>query len=269
MTTMNLREQIEQMEDVFLVEQYVHKKGDYTEEALTIMKEALAQRNITEEHMQALLAKPAPPEEEGIRVTHDTMIALPDLFSPTDLTAVHALLREKAIPFSIESAADVQAMKDGAQRQAFRISIPAGSKESAVSALEEHFEATDGHYRMRYSSINEKLRSFNFQEIQASNLDLGDEVEVMLTEEEKKTISAYAHRLLEDAEKIEQETERVIFFYDSLETLIEHCENSVESTMHGAELLTIIEILQIYSGDADFPRSMETVAASILNVLSK
>jgi hypothetical protein len=266
---MDLREQIEQMEDAFLVEQYQHKKEDYTEQAVAIMKEVLAQRNLTEEQMAAMPSESDDSESVGIQVTHDEFASLPELFGPMDLPALHALLRDKAIPFTIETACGQNMSEEGEQRREFHISVPSGKRETAISALEEHFEVVDGHYRMRYSSIKERLQAFNFQEVQVSNLDVSDEVEVMFAPEEKKTIAAYARRLLDDAERIEHDTDRVIFYYDSIETLIEHCENRRESAMHGADLLTIMEILQIYCMENDFPQSMESVAAEIFKVMSK
>jgi hypothetical protein len=87
----------------------------------------------------------------------------------------------------------------------------------------------------------------------------------VFTSEEKNTITAYGKKVLEEYERIEAEQSRVIFYYDTIESLCDHLSDEEELSLTRTELLTILEILQIFVDNADFPSFMEESIATLLS----
>jgi hypothetical protein len=87
---------------------------------------------------------------------------------------------------------------------------------------------------------------------------------VVLTPEEKETVIRLGKRVLDEGDAIEQQQERVIFYYDSIESLITLLSAKTEARLTRTDLLTILEILQIFCDDPAFPPFMEESAGALL-----
>lgn len=98
-----------------------------------------------------------------------------------------------------------------------------------------------------------------------SEAQLEQEVEVTLSPEEADGIKQLGRRLLGEIEQVEREQERVVFHFDNVEGMLERLEPG-RATMSMVDLLTVMEVLQIYCDDAAFPPSLLQVAASLMEV---
>ena len=71
-------------------------------------------------------------------------------------------------------------------------------------------------------------------------------------------------RLLDEADSVEQTQERVLFYYDSIEPLITRLEEHDSGSLSRTDLLTMLEILQVYIDDPAFPASMDEAVSTLL-----
>lgn len=266
----NVREHIEQFSDEFLIEQYLHKKHEYTEEAFAIICAVMKERDITEEKITA-----AAEQKESVEISDhhtfsdDQRSPLQSPFFQKDLSLVHSILGEQKIPFTIDSSV-LSPREDGEKvRQLFVISVPSESLSKATEAIEAQFVSQDGAYQIRFSDSRERLKSFRLQEYRVSDLEAAEQIEADFSEEERKPLLHYAQRLLHDADQIEQQSDRVLFFIDNVDSLISRLEDSDSATFTVADLMTILEILQIYCEDPDFPQSMLTLAESLFQIFDE
>jgi hypothetical protein len=262
-----VRAEIERLDDEHLIDQVLFKKNEYTAEAIAIMYAVLRERNITEETInnrarQSLIDD----EESGPIINHDQLVALPGSFYQNDILVVHGLMQEKKIPFAVESSGPES---DPGEDTVFSIKVPHARLEEAQSILAEHFEKTNNVYTILYQSVKERLKAFHFQEVRIAGIELGAEVSVSLSEKERHAIVQFAGRLMDEADTIEQKQDRVIFYFDNLESLSDRLNQENNASMLGVDLMTIIEIAQIYCEDPEFNDTMETIAAEILALVSK
>jgi hypothetical protein len=77
-------------------------------------------------------------------------------------------------------------------------------------------------------------------------------------------ISRYGQRLLTEVEDIEQKQQRVVFFYDSIDPLLDALKKK-KYKLTPTDLLTVLEILQVYCDDPDFPSSMDDAILSLID----
>jgi hypothetical protein len=61
----------------------------------------------------------------------------------------------------------------------------------------------------------------------------------------------------------------VLFYYDSIEPLIERLQESGRTTLSRSDLLTTLEILQVYVDDPALPSSMEEAISQLLSFFLK
>jgi hypothetical protein len=265
-----VRANIEQFPDEFLIEQYLHKKHDYTEEAVLIMAEVLKERNITEEKLSAIAAKKDMPEiPDHPTPPIDERSPLPSPFFQKDLALVHGILGEQRIPFTIESSILSQSEQSQQQRQLFVIAVPNDQLENATQAIEAQFSVRDGAYQVRFADYRERLKSFHFQEYRISDLEAAEEIGISFSDEERNELLRYARRLLQDADQIEQQSDRVLFFIDNVDSLIDRLEDPDSASFTVADLCTIMETLQFYCEEADFPQILLSVAESLFAIFDE
>ena len=86
----------------------------------------------------------------------------------------------------------------------------------------------------------------------------------MLTDEEKKVIVTYGNRLLKEADQIEQDQQRLLFYYDCIEEVLADLVDKEKLLMSRSDLLTILEILQVYCEEPGFPTNMDGMISSLL-----
>jgi hypothetical protein len=265
-----LRERINQFSNEYLLEQYAHNKHEYTEEALSVMKEVIASRGLTSEDM-AGAAQGSPEAPFGpVRYSREDFAPYPHSFSHTDLLLAQAVLRENAIPFYVDIPTSSTALPLEAEAsRRFTIHVLKDRIHDAEEALGEHFQVAEEGLVRKHDTTKDRLRSFNFHEAPFSEKEMEEEVEVSFEPHEQALISRYVERLLNEADEVEKQRERVLFYYDSLEELKNLlADSSGQYSYTRADLFAILEVLQLYCDEEGFPLELEHVAEGILNFLN-
>ena len=259
-----LRETLQNYSDSELVIQLVQHQEEYTPEALALLKEEAEKRNLDLEQQKQLLEETGS-EVKVVRMDAQDFEQFDHAFSRVDLELAAIILRDNEIPFYADnpkSSATFPLESEAEQR--FTIHVHKDGIEKAHELLDEHFDKIDGTYRLKKMSIKERLKLFSFHELQISELEALEKVEVSLTGEETSTILAYARKVLEDGDRIEKNQDRVLFYYDSIEEVIERISGPDSGLLSKTDLLTILEILQVMCDDPEFPQFMDDVISSLL-----
>ena len=246
----------------YLLEQFYVRREEYSDQALGIMEKEIARRDISDEELEPYRAESA---ESEPATTEQEFVKLEDTFSRTDLVLVHAMLRDARIPFYVDNPASTVVPLASGTEQRFTIHVPASEEARARELIEQHFHCEQGEYRLRHTGTRDRLRGFSFNEVGMSEAQLEQEVEVTLSPEEADGIKQLGRRLLGEIEQVEREQERVVFHFDNVEGMLERLEPG-RATMSMVDLLTVMEVLQIYCDDAAFPPSLLQVAASLMEV---
>lgn len=259
-----LRRTIQHYTDSELITQVTEKNGEYTPEALAIMKEEAERRGLD----PSLPAQKDAREDEEPRVTtykSEDFAKFDHAFKRTDLQLATAVLRENAIPFFVDNptSSDMLPTETEADRS-YTINIPKVYADKAHALLDEHFIKADNRYLLRYEGARERLKAFNFSDIHLTESESLEELEVHLSAPEKQCIVTLGRRLYSEAESVEKAQERVLFYYDSIEDLIDRLQDGSASTLSRNDLLTMLEILQVYVDDPALPSSMDEAISSLL-----
>jgi hypothetical protein len=264
-----LRETIGRYSDRELMAQFIDHKDDYTPEALVVMKEEIDKRGIDE----SILHDRASPQNvsDGTSTTlsfkSDDFLKFDHSFSRTDLLLASAMLREHNIPFFTDNPTSSDMIPtEGEAEKLFIINIPKQFVDQAHSVLDEHFVKADNRYLLKYSGARDRLRAFNFHDIHLTEGESLEELEVTLSSEEKALIISQGRRLLGEAEQVEQAQERVLFYYDSIEPLIDRLETPGISSLSKNDLLAVLEILQVYIDDSALVASMDEAISQLLKL---
>ena len=120
-------------------------------------------------------------------------------------------------------------------------------------------------YAQKKLSLKEQLKAFNFHELFITETEADETVNVTFTREEKMAIIKYGSRVQSEADIIEKDRGRVIFYYDSMDSLVSRFSSGEEVELTKSDLLTIIEIFQIFCDDPDFPDFLDESIASIIS----
>lgn len=263
-----IRDKIKEFGDEFLLEQFYLKKSDYTEEALALMKEEISLRNL--EDNVYVERKEKSPDDKEKEIEMEELIPLENKFNRTDLVLAQSILTEEKIPFYVTSSTHSSAIPLEAETiNSYSISIPKSQLEKAVESLSKHFHSTDGLFSAKYSNIKERLKSFCFYDISLSVDELEEKVNVQFSPEESIQIDLYVKKLIEEAETIERESEKVLFYVDNLHECLNHLQDKNYTGFTRTDLLTILEALQVYCENEDFPPVLESTAEAILNFFIK
>jgi hypothetical protein len=110
-----------------------------------------------------------------------------------------------------------------------------------------------------------QLKSY-FHDIHIAEKEVNELIEVGFSPEEIKVITGYGQRLLTEVDTIEEQ--RVVFFYDSVEPLLELLQKNTDKLTR-TDLLTILEILQIYCDDPQFPEFMDEAILTLLSFFNE
>ncbi len=259
----SLRDALVHYSDEMLLDQYFNHKEDYTEEALKIMAEELQKRNLSTEE------EPVPEAQST-----DAMAQIPELYSKEDFTSLehrfskvdvltaYAMLRDSGAVFYIDTP------EDSSEEQTFTVHVLKSNKDEVSALLEEHFSpAENGMYALKNSDVKSRLKSFSFYDVHFSEKAAKEKLDVSFSQEESAALVTLGQKLLSEAEQIEQQQERVIFFYDSVEPLIEKLESGGRAKLTRTDLLAILEICQVYCDDPQFPAILDQTASALLSFI--
>ena len=209
-------------------------------------------------------------DTEEIVDMDDELVPLDSKFNRTDLVLAQSILTEEKIPFFVSSSTHSSAIPIETETiGSYNISIPKSQLEKAKECLNKHFHSTNGLFSAKFSNIKERLKSFCFYDISLSIDELEEEVDVQFSSDESLKIEKYVKKLIEEAETLEQESENVLFYVDNLQECLNHLQDKNYSGFTRADLLTILEVLQVYCEKEDFPPILEHTAEALLNFFVK
>jgi hypothetical protein len=258
-----LRERIQGFSDEFLVRQYTAARDEYTPEAIEVMEHELKARNIDPSAYAENAGDDHARQGQRTVLSRDDFTAFEHRFERTDLLVAEAVLRDLSIPFLIETSdSDAVPLQTEADRL-YTLFVHKDSAAKAHEALDEHFDKAEGAYRSKYTDIKDRLRALSWHDVHFSEDELEEEVHISYSEAERTPIAAYAKKLMREADQIEQNQGRVLFYYDNLEGLVERLEENRDACTR-AELLALLETLQVYCDDPAFPGHLEPVAEQLM-----
>jgi hypothetical protein len=257
----DLRITISEFSDEQLRVAFFREKDQYTPEALDIMREEMSKRGLTFDRNDAKK------EESGIpiRLESKDFIRFDFSFSRTDLMLATAILRDNTVPFFIDNPTSADSIPTELESEKrYTLFIHNTFLDKTHQLLDEHFIKSDKSYLLKYTEVRDRLRAFNFNDIHLTEKAADEELDVALSSDEKNIITAFGNRLLKEAEQVETKQERVLFYYDSIEPLIERLQEPDRAALSRNDLLTILEILQVYADDPALPRSMDDAIGQLL-----
>ncbi len=261
----HLQEVIQTYSNDNLLEQYIDHQEEYTPEALKILKKEIENRKINQDEIDNYLKRKEVIIENSTPLDTKDFTIFDHSFSQTDILLATTILRDGKVIFFInnpESSDTIPLESESTKR--FTIRVHKDSIEKAHELLEEHFTKEDGVYLFKHAGAIERLKAFSFHDLHLSEIEASEEVEVALTDDERRVIIHYGNRLLNEVDEIEKTQERVVFYYDSVDYLIEYLGGSENKFLSRSDLLTILEILQIYCQDEEFPSAMNDSIAKLL-----
>ncbi|MCX7727315.1 MAG: hypothetical protein N2053_10765 [Chitinispirillaceae bacterium] len=257
-----LKKIVENYTNEELLDQFINHKEEYTPEALSILEEEIKKRNleINQEKVQE--------EKKWRELSFDSKDFVPfeHRFRRPELEIAISILRENKIIFYVDNNygnSVIPIVSEAAIE--FIIYVHKDFIEKAHQLLDDIFEKKEGKYKLKTENFKDKLKAFSFSDITLTEKEAEESVKISLTEEEKSVIKQYAERLLKEADYIEQEKGKVIFFYDSLEEIIRLLSSAGEEIeFKMTELLALLEILQVYCDEPDFPSFLEEATNMLL-----
>jgi len=292
-----LREAVLDFTDERLLDIYRNQRDDYHDDAFKIFADELSRRGIDpgataaaqERTETACVAADAAVKH----LNREDFVPLPYPFSKADVITANAILRDSKVPYIMDK------YTDPAAAAASSVGALGGDNSAIVSAvlfgehlvvdvagglelfaalvykpalteaqelIDEHFDVcpTGTRYVPRNADVIERIKTFSLYDLKISDGAAHESVDVDLSEKERKAIVKLAETLIDESEKIEEERDMVVFFYDALETIIDKL-NSGESSLTRTEFLAIIEICQIYCEDDRYDPVLNNIASSILD----
>lgn len=261
----HLQELIKNYSNEYLLEQYLDHQEDYTPDALKIIKKEIEIRNITQEEIDIFLRNKNDLLEDKQALDTKDFAPFDHTFSHTDIILAIAVLRDSKVVFFVDNPASTDTIPlESAVSKRFGIHVHKDSIQKAHELLDEHFTKEDGFYLFKHAGAIERLKAFSFHDLHFNEFEAAEKIEVSLTSDERRVIIHYGNRLLNEIDEVEQSQDRVVFYYDSIESLINYLEGDNNKLLSRSDLLTILEILQIYCGDEAFPSTMSDSISSLL-----
>ncbi|MBN2188588.1 MAG: hypothetical protein JW699_03960 [Chitinispirillaceae bacterium] len=256
-----LRDTIREFSDEQLRTAFFREKEQYTDAAIEVIRTEMFRRGLSEEPDKAIKEERA----AAVRLNSEDFVRFDCSFSRMDLTLAAAILRDNGIPFFVDNPTSSDSIPTEVEAgQNFSILVHNASLDKAHALLDEHFVKSDRSYLLKYTEARERLKAFNFNDIHLTEKVANEELDVGLDAGEKNIIIGLGERLLREAEQIEQKQERVLFYYDSIEPLIGRLQEPERIMLSRNDLLTILEILQVYADDAALPSSMDGAIHQLL-----
>lgn len=259
----DIRIKIKEFSDEFLLDQYFNKQHDYTQEAIAILKEEIENRRLLETDDQSQDLNPS--QDTPVNYTMDEFVPIEHGFSRTDIPLAAEILHDTQIPFTVhDTQSSGTFVLESEMTHTYILSVPESLLAKARENLEQIFNKSEGHYAIQYASIKERLKAFCFHEINLPWDELTEEVDVHFSTQESIDIIRLIKRLIVEADTIEQKSGNPLFYYDNLEECAGHIAEKERTTFPKADLLTILETLQVYCDIEDFPESLGHTAEVLL-----
>jgi hypothetical protein len=261
----DIRDTIAEFTDTELLNAYFRTREQYTPEAQSILAELIRKRGLSEKDL-ANPGEPTGPEGEPVRYDMTDFLPFEHSFSATDLLLAAAVLRDNDIPFYPDNptSSNTFPIETEADRR-LTIKVHKDFADKAHELLGEHFTRDGNRYILRHEGVRERLRAFNFHDIPISEHELYEELEVSLTPEERSVVVTLGRRLLKEADLIEKTQDRILFYFDSLDELIEELDAPETAPLTRNDLLAILEIMQVYIDDEGLPSFMDASIATLLS----
>ncbi|MDR3012838.1 MAG: hypothetical protein LBU70_06475 [Chitinispirillales bacterium] len=283
----DLHETISEFSDEKLLEKYA-ERSEYTEEAVKIYEAEIAKRGLdpdaeteTEEQAEAATKIGSAMVKT---LNRENFESIGRYFSKVDIMTANAILRDSNITYIVEKHKDDDNLYDilvyknhdvprsrlgellfpGLHRGDYEVDKAMNALTLAQTLIEEHFEAgSDNRHVLRKSDIVDRIKSFSPYDIKLCDKSANEPLDVDFENREKAELIKLAEMLLDETDRIEEETGRIVFFHDSLETLIGKLKNGGDITR--TDFLAILEICQIYCDDPRYNPALNSIAASILD----
>ena len=266
-TMSEIQKRIMGFSDEFLLEQFRHKRDEYTEEAITLMEKEIKARNLTLEKTGDDGQDRA--DTELPDYSQEDVVPLDHAFFQVDLVMVRELFMEEKIPFVVDTQMSSSALPIESETTNYaKVHVPKSLLARASEKINEHFDTNNGVYAVKYTGIKDRLRSVSFYEINLSEEELHEKIEVTFSPDELKHIRTYITRLSKEAEALEQDPDRVLFYLDNLDECKRTVEKNNPTRFSRADLLSILEALQVYCGDEDFPQELDSTVEALLTFFS-
>jgi hypothetical protein len=254
-----------------LLEQYVYLRDQYTQDAIKVLEAEIARRNIGEAEIeefkkQGLITGDGATGNVQIRtLKRDDFVKLEGLFSRNESYLLRIMFGEENVPFYVDANSHYSVPVNPGDAEARHVSVYVhkDSKEKALELVGNHFNLVEGIYRVNYSDIKERLTSLNFAEIQHQDTDSAEITDVHFSREEKDVLVRYGTRLLAEIDDIENRDGRIVFFFDNVEGFVANLSTKTPS-LTKSDLLTALEILQIYCSDAEFGPAAQGIAEALM-----
>ena len=256
-----VRERVQEMDDDFLLSELFLRRDEYTPEAVEVMEEEVRRRGIDKERVErfkGIADRPEPDREDFSPLDHS--------FSQGDILLVDSILRGEGIRFFVQTAvpSGMLALGTEASRE-YMVSIFSEDLPKAREVLEEHFERGNEGFKRKELSVRDRLKAVGFHELQLGDADVEREVDVELSPDERSTIVAYARRLRDEVEQVEQARGGPLFYFDNIDDLLEKLSSGRSVSLTVADLLTILELLQVYCDEPGFPSGIDGTIAGLLD----
>ena len=263
-----LRETVLDFSDDRLLGIYRNERDEYNPEAFKIFEKEVARRGLDPSVVAAAKERTefahTVAAAAAANLSRDDLAPLDHPFSKSDTVIANAILRDSKVPYIINKY-DVPDAADGAGAEMFAVLVYKDALSSAKELIHEQFEAgPNGIYALRRSDIIDRIKAFNAYDVEISPAAADAAIEVDLQDRARSAIVRLAETLINEADAVEADQGRVVFFYDSLEPLIEKL-NRGASSLTRTDFLAIIEICQIYCEDERYDSALNNTAASILD----
>ncbi|MGD9200882.1 MAG: hypothetical protein PVI26_04900 [Chitinispirillia bacterium] len=257
-----LQKTIRNFSDEYLLEQYNIKKDEYTDDALSIMEEEILRRNLNiSEKGQSL--ENGTDEKAFHNYPIKDFVPIVNSFHKKEVLLARDILTEEDIPGIIESNNTL----DIDEAELYSILVPGDLLEKTRECILKYFIESDGVYKIKYNDATDRLKAFNFHELQFTGTELDEEIDVEFSDKESREILNLIRRLISEADRIE-ENGKILFYYDNLETCESHFSNIYSTNLTRSDLLTVLEVLQVYCEDENLSSDLLNTAKSLLDFFS-
>ncbi len=261
-----IQEKIKNFNDDFLLEQFFNQSQEYTEEAVELMEKEIALRDLDTSEYEIDEEK----EREMEQYAQEDFTALDNGFNQVDLLIVRELLLENDVPFLVDTSGSSSALPiETEATHTYSVRVPESLMEKAKALIDEQFHSKDGVYAVKYDGIKDRLKAVNFFEIDLKESELQELLEVSFSSEESTLLCQYLEKLNAEADAIEQEQERVLFFFDNIEECLQRLQDTENNQFSRADLLTLLETCQIYCDQDSFPQQLESTIEALLSFFAQ
>ncbi len=261
---LKLKELLSEYSDQELVRQFTFFRDDYTEQAFELIRQEIEKRSLDPGKVKSEIEKTAEDslKEKLCGYTPEEFTVIGVSFSRSDMLLINAILREHKVPFHIKDT--VSDPSEGQAAGHFSLYVHNDSVNQAKDAIAEHFTSEGDCYKLKHTDTKERLKAFNFHDIHLDEKTAAEQVDVTFSSRETAVVAEFGKRLLDEADEVEQQQQRVLFYYDSIEPLLEKLKRA-ESKFCRTDFLAILEICQVYCEHQDFPDDTDELLSCLLS----